>query len=357
MASALLEIIYLSAIVSGIIIAVLLFKKSINRLSNRICGIYILALLIPLWNGYTFYNPELGPLSLSSLQMLYPWIFGPLLFLYCKALLGKAPNWKQIAMHLIYLPLVLLSLFFTRQFSWSVDAYLLIYKTTIFTQILGYCLAAIWFTRKQLRSIESYYASINPQCSYWLLYLLYGFFVIFVLDLILVGLDVLSLSSNRWFLDIFYVAESLYITGLGLLALNQPNLVIDPVVERHKYKHSALSQQAAQHIADELNNNMKRHHWYQENEISLPQVAKRLGVADYHLSQVLSEHFQQSFYEYVNRFRIKQAQELLAQNDSQFQNILDVAFHVGFNNKTSFNAAFKRFTKLTPSQFRKELSA
>ncbi|WP_291869465.1 AraC family transcriptional regulator [Maribacter sp.] len=37
-------------------------------------------------------------------------------------------------------------------------------------------------------------------------------------------------------------------------------------------------------------------------------------------------------------------------------NIIDIAYEVGYNNKVTFNKAFKKDTLLTPSQYQKEFA-
>ena len=182
-----------------------------------------------------------------------------------------------------------------------------------------------------------------------------GFIVIFSLDFTLVALNLAGLADNRWFLDIFYVSESLYIILLGVFALRQPQLFFDrfDLSQAGKYQHSGLNKQLAQHIACKLERLMTEQRLYLDNELNLFHLAKQLDVAEHQLSQVLSEEIGQNFYEYINRKRIAHAKNLLSSNDAQYNNILELAFSVGFNNKTSFNAAFKRFTQLTPSQFKK----
>jgi AraC-like DNA-binding protein len=61
-----------------------------------------------------------------------------------------------------------------------------------------------------------------------------------------------------------------------------------------------------------------------------------------------------SFSDFLNAFRIKEVQDLLRSDKAKQLTILAVAFEAGFNSKTAFYNAFKKFTGKTPSQFMKE---
>tara|TARA_R110000868_G_scaffold165328_6_gene398532 strand:+ start:111958 stop:113256 length:1299 start_codon:yes stop_codon:yes gene_type:complete len=84
--------------------------------------------------------------------------------------------------------------------------------------------------------------------------------------------------------------------------------------------------------------------------ISLPKLARAVGISSNQLSYVLNHHVGQNFFDYVNSARIEEARAvLLAEPD---RTILDVALGVGFNSKSTFNLAFKKITGETPSAVR-----
>ena len=92
---------------------------------------------------------------------------------------------------------------------------------------------------------------------------------------------------------------------------------------------------------------------YRESDISLESLAQRLNTTRHNASQVINEHFKVSFHELINTYRISEAKEIL-QNDLQKNlHIIDIAYEVGYNNKVTFNKAFKKITQLTPSEFQK----
>lgn len=358
MAVALLELFYVIAIVVGLLVSGLLLRKKSNKDANVICAIYIFCLLIPLWNGYVYYNPELSPLSIRVLNLVYPWFFGPCIYLYCKSLYGEGKPLLQSIKHFVVIPVImaLYGLYVFVPEIMSRRAYWLIFNIGFFTHVFGYAFLTAFFLIKRRSRIENFYATIDPYTTKWLSALVYGFIVIFIFDLLLLTVKIADIGNQRWFSDLFIIGESVYIMILGGIALMQPEQLLDPHFD-NKYKNSSLSRAQAQELAQDLLNRVEKEQWYLESDINLGKMASRLNAANHHLSQVLSEEIGQSFYEFINRHRVNYAKQLLAQNDANFGNILDVAHTVGFNNKSSFNSAFKRFTKLTPSQFRSSASA
>jgi AraC-like DNA-binding protein len=59
-----------------------------------------------------------------------------------------------------------------------------------------------------------------------------------------------------------------------------------------------------------------------------------------------------TFYDLVNGYRVEEAKRLLLNPNNRSFTILSVGFEAGFNSKTTFNTVFKKFTGLTPTDFR-----
>lgn len=56
------------------------------------------------------------------------------------------------------------------------------------------------------------------------------------------------------------------------------------------------------------------------------------------------------FLKFINEYRVEEAKHLLRHPSDA--SILDIAFDAGFNSKATFNAAFKKSTGSTPTEFR-----
>lgn len=59
-----------------------------------------------------------------------------------------------------------------------------------------------------------------------------------------------------------------------------------------------------------------------------------------------------NFYDLVNSYRVEEAKRLLLDPKNSNYTILSVGFEAGFNSKTTFNTVFKKFTGLSPTEFK-----
>jgi len=92
---------------------------------------------------------------------------------------------------------------------------------------------------------------------------------------------------------------------------------------------------------------------YRNEDISLRSLSEELAIPSYQLSWILNERMNITFSVLVNTYRVEEVKKRLASLQDKDKTILNIAFDAGFNTKTSFNRVFKKFTRMTPSQYRK----
>ncbi len=114
---------------------------------------------------------------------------------------------------------------------------------------------------------------------------------------------------------------------------------------------SPLKEDFHQGLLDQLTDLMQTEKVFLTKELSLDDLAKRLNTNRTYLSQFINDQFQSNFSNYVNEYRVKEARKILLQPAGKLLKIEAIAQDVGFNSKSSFNIAFKKFTGLTPSDF------
>lgn len=124
-------------------------------------------------------------------------------------------------------------------------------------------------------------------------------------------------------------------------------------VPANKYKKSSLTNKRKEEILSAITQQMEHHHYYTHPLASLNHLATTIKTPAHHVSQVINEKMQKSFFEMLAHYRIEAATKMLeGENNSRFT-IEEIAENVGYNSKSSFNTAFKKLTGLTPSQYRK----
>ncbi|SOE20488.1 AraC-type DNA-binding protein [Spirosomataceae bacterium TFI 002] len=105
----------------------------------------------------------------------------------------------------------------------------------------------------------------------------------------------------------------------------------------------------------ELEMLMKSEKLYLNPSISVKDVAEKIEIPVRDLSTLLNKHLGKHFFDFINEYRIKEAQEIFKSTDDSKLTVLEVLYNVGFNSKSSFNTAFKKHTGSTPTAFRKSL--
>ena len=84
-------------------------------------------------------------------------------------------------------------------------------------------------------------------------------------------------------------------------------------------------------------------------ELTLSRVADEIGLNPSYLSSLFKQVTGESFKEYLNSIRIKEAQHLLSNTSYP---IMQIAVSCGFSDQSYFTKVFKKCTGLTPRQYR-----
>ncbi|MEM9363957.1 MAG: helix-turn-helix domain-containing protein [Bacteroidota bacterium] len=187
---------------------------------------------------------------------------------------------------------------------------------------------------------------------------LYVIHILYVLTYTAYGIVVINGYSNGWLYDISTASMAVMVLYVGYSANIQPDVfngVYSYTTNKlfPKYEKSGLTPSLSLELKDSLVHLFAVEKMYKENTINLDMVANRLNTTRHNASQVINEHFNVSFHEFVNMYRIKEAKELLISDGNKKLNIINVAYEVGYNNKVTFNKAFKKDTNLTPTQYQK----
>jgi AraC-like DNA-binding protein len=118
-----------------------------------------------------------------------------------------------------------------------------------------------------------------------------------------------------------------------------------------KYARSALDEAARTRIRRKLDDAFQQRQLHRDCRLNLRKLCEDLRESPHYVSQVINQNIQLSFYDLVNRHRVLDAMTILGRQ--QDIPLSEVALAVGFNSKSTFNAAFRQHAGTTPSDFRR----
>jgi AraC-like DNA-binding protein len=85
---------------------------------------------------------------------------------------------------------------------------------------------------------------------------------------------------------------------------------------------------------------------------SLESLATEMEMSTSKLSSLLNQESGHNFSDYINNLRVEKAKEYLISADYATYTIVAIGLECGFNSKSTFYSAFKKFTNTTPSNYK-----
>jgi AraC-like DNA-binding protein len=118
-----------------------------------------------------------------------------------------------------------------------------------------------------------------------------------------------------------------------------------------RYAKSALDSPARARITRKLLDGWNKQGLHRNSRLTLRSLCGQIRESPHYVSQVINQDLGTTFFDLVNQHRIRDAMDALLAD--QARPVIDIAIAVGFNAKSTFNAAFRQFTGVTPSEFRR----
>lgn len=88
-----------------------------------------------------------------------------------------------------------------------------------------------------------------------------------------------------------------------------------------------------------------------QDKIDFNDEIRQIGISQRRMVEIFKEEYGITPAHYVNDLRLKEAQKLLCETNDE---IIDIAYSVGFGSLSSFYRFFKEQTGMSPSVYRKE---
>lgn len=183
------------------------------------------------------------------------------------------------------------------------------------------------------------------------------FYVLLSYEVVVSLLLVLVLGFAHLFIEVNYtytLLTSAIIYILAYAVVLNPDLLAPGF--RRRYKNSReIDDREADQWMERLLAAMTERKVYKNPDLNLEILARETQVPKNQLSRLINEKLEKSFNDYINEFRIREFISLYNTPEYKAYNIYGIALEAGFNNKSTFNAAFKKSTGKTPTEFKKAL--
>lgn len=324
---------------NGIFLSLYFFTTKPRSLSNKFLAAMLLMISIRILKSVLYYfNAEISG-TILQIGLSACFLIGPLLYLYCVSKVGNIKN------QLIKWPLHL---------------------SVLFILIAGVGIAYPYHHNPELWG-DIFYKVIN---YIWLVYLVMSAFVLLPKFKKLSYKQLSLTDESTWLMSVFignaviwlaYFTASYTSYIVGALSFSFIFLLVLLVLitsresqnkQRVKYENKKITESEADNLIKQLADIMEEKELYKNANITMPQVAKLLGISSPYLSQLLNDNCNKSFSLFINEYRIEAAKFLLVEEKKLSMEI--IAERCGFNSQSTFYSTFKKIVAATPAAFRKE---
>lgn len=348
--------------------AIFLFTlKKGNRISNILFGIFLLSKAFCFGNDLLFrfesavidFTPHVFLIGES-----FEYLLGPALYLYALSLAYSDFKLKRIyLLHLIPF-IVHFGFMFFRFHMYSADtkiellnSYLLtypeyiVYVSLMQLHFIIYSAVTLNVLHKYRKELKNHFSSINRIKLSWLEVIVSGFIVIWGASFIIFTLNLMgyriSYPENLSLILLFSFSNFILYKGL-----KQPEIFAG-IKQRKQDNKPMLDEENYNRYLKQLELVMENEKPFLNPTLSLNELADKITISPRYLSDLINRSFNQNFFDFINTYRIEEAKKMLAFDSDGRRTVLEVLYDSGFNSKSAFNTAFKKYTGITPTEYRR----
>lgn len=349
--------------VAGIGIAVfiefLLISKKNKSTSDLILTFWVFLILFHLFLMYIFVTGDIYSVPfLLGIEHPLPLLHGVFLYLYTAFLTKQLPERRSLLLF-HFVPAILMYVYIISFFTLPLDQRIQVYRNQgagyeVFIALKRYAtaLSGIFYVtwsavliRRHRNHIRDQFSDLETVNLQWLQILTIGMGGIWFLVIFLRN-DLFTMAGIVIF--IFLIA----FFGVRQAEIFTANpLPVEGNEQKKKYPKSGLTEETSKKLHQRLKQLMTDDAVYKKSDLSITDLASKLGVHPNYLSQVINQEEKKNFYDFVNTYRIAEFKRLLDLQKNQQFTLLSLAYDCGFSSKSSFNRCFKKATGQTPSEY------
>lgn len=304
--------------------------------------------------GIFLANRDVGSTFFQNLNCIYGFLYGPLIFLYNRSITRtQFKLTRKDLFHFLPFSMVGLGIIVSNGSMCRPEVYI-----AYTLHVLLYVCFCFLEVQRYKRVVKDNYSRLEWLNLGWLQWVFVVFSLIVLVDvaqfiLFLLGINT-SFHENVVYLLILAAINLLYFNGFSSsrrsFGYNNEDLALSTVLSTRKRINTSLKENRL--LIIRLEKHLVSTASFKNQNLTIAMLASELDIPKRTLSELINDHYDQHFVDFINTYRINCAKELFMNPTDPKETILEVLYEVGFNSKSSFNTAFKKKTGLTPSQFK-----
>jgi AraC-like DNA-binding protein len=302
----------------------------------------------------------------------FGFLFGPLLFLYTESLVQNNFHLKKKdLLHII--PFIIYNLLYSIYFHFKpADIKIeMLHRGNVLpypagfwvsllmnVQILIYMAVTLFILMNYRKRIKSMYSTIHHLNLGWLELVLYAFLAMWLIDFahFLIRNNIGMSPELSGYLTFISITINFVFANLVIYrGLKQPYQFfgIEKELPKTKNDTNMISDEESNVYLEKLFAYMSAEKPYLISTLTIKELSDRLEINPRILSRIINEKKHQNFFDFINSYRIEDAKMILSNPAKRRMTILEILYDVGFNSKSVFNTTFKKYTGVTPTEYRR----
>ncbi|HTL37777.1 MAG TPA: helix-turn-helix transcriptional regulator [Kofleriaceae bacterium] len=365
----------LLASVHSIVLAIVLRRRGRNRRANGYLGALLAVMAVLLFDGFLrAEGVHTRHPHVIGLTAWVPFALGPLVYLYVREMTSRerAPAWRHFVVTGVYL-LVLCATFFPRSASYKRDVaehhsswMITALEVALLVYGLAYAIAALVRLRGHREHVEEVYSNLHGVSLRWLFVLSVLNALVWIAAIVAFVIRMSGVVESGASSLIVPIGSTITVFVIGYFQLGQAEILVVPAEPSAalavppdpkpapSYQRARLANDDAAALEARMRAAMTDKKLYVRSGLTLPELADEVAATPHEVSQVLSTRLGKNFYTFINEHRIEHVKVGLRTTDRP---VLDLALEAGFQSKSTFNAAFRKATGTTPSEFRQRTTS
>ena len=321
---------------NGLLLALFLFLKKDKQDTDNWLAILLILLSVRIGKSVAFYFTPTLDKNILQLGLTACLLIGPCILAYVAQSTLNSLTMKRLTITLSCFTLVTVvtGILFPYQDYLALWQYW-IYRGSSYVWLICLVIASVMYARRNVDKLALSKQLLTQQpvvvlAGSWLIWMAY-----------------FTASYTSYIMGALSFSLVLYLTLL--LALKSKWQEKTSTIQ-NKYQNNKLSTEQTTRFSSLLNNLIETEQVYLDPQLTLPRLAKRMDVTHTQLSQLLNDHYQMNFKQFINTQRITKAKESLKAYPEM--PVEEIAERCGFSSSSTFYSTFKQQTGMTPNQFR-----